>query len=115
MDKQVYLPNELLDLIFSFDGRIEWRKGKFINIISKNDPRRSQVENIVIRKINILKRKMVIDKVKNEFFFDYRFVDKGMMGLCFDYRWSYTNTDKFEICFYNFNNEYSIQKRFIVK
>ena len=112
MDNQVYLPNELLDLIFSFDGRIKWIKGKFINIISKNDPRRSQVENIVISKINILKSKMEVNKVKNEFYFDYRFVDKGMMGLCFDYRWSYTK--KFEICFYNFNNEYSIQKRFIV-
>ena len=112
MDRQVYLPNELLDLIFSFDGRIEWRKGEFVNIISKNDARRSQVENIVISKINILKNKIVKNN-NNEFYLDFQFKDKGLMGLCFDYRWSYPS--KFEICFYNFNNEYTIQKRFIVE
>jgi len=106
-----YIPNELLDLIFSYDGRMKWRKGNFVNIISKNDTRRSQVENIVIHKINILKTKIIMDTVKNEFYFDFQFKDQGLMGLCYDYNWAYPS--KFEICFYNFNKEV-IQKRFIV-
>jgi hypothetical protein len=111
MLKAPYIPNELLDLIFSYDGRIKWREGKFVNIISKKDGRRPPIENIVIHKINILKTK-IEKNTNNEFYIDFQFKDQGLMGLCFDYKWSYPS--KFEICFYNFNNGYIIQKRFIV-
>lgn len=112
MYKVPYIPNELLDLIFSFDGRIKWREGKFVNIISKKDTRRGPIENIVINKINILKTKIVKNR-NNEFYFAIRFNVENLTGLCYDFNWSYLN--KFEICYFNFKHSAEVyQTRFIV-
>jgi len=34
-----YIPTELLDIILEYDGRIKYKKGKYVNIIHKNDER----------------------------------------------------------------------------
>jgi hypothetical protein len=105
----LYIPNELLDIIFSFDGRLKYRKGEFINIISKNDTRYTIITPIIEKKIFILKNIMINDRIKDEFYFEIRFEEEKLTGLCYDYRWSYR--EKFEICYYNFKNNNCIRKR----
>ena len=41
-----YLPNELLNIIFEYNGRIKYRKGQWINILHKYDTRYQMLEPI---------------------------------------------------------------------
>lgn len=107
-----YIPNELLDIIFSYDGRIKYRKGEFVNVISSNDIRFAIINPIIEKKIHIFTNVIVKDIVRNEFYFEFGFEGQYLTGLCYDFNWSYR--DKFEICYYNFKNNNFIQKRVII-
>ena len=41
-------PNDIINLILQFDGRIKYRKGKYINCISKNDYRNNILSKLKI-------------------------------------------------------------------
>ena len=42
-----YLPKELIDIILEYDGRIKYKKGKYVNIIHKNDIRYKIINKII--------------------------------------------------------------------
>jgi hypothetical protein len=103
-----YIPKELLHIILDYDGRIKFKKGKYIDQIQKKDYRYDIIRNVISKKIEILKKIIVIDR-NNNFYFELRFDSQYLMGLCYDYNWCYR--DKYEICFFNFKNNNCIQIR----
>jgi hypothetical protein len=54
--KVPYIPNELLDIILAYDGRIKYKKGKYVNIIHKNDERYNIITPVISKKMEIMKR-----------------------------------------------------------
>jgi hypothetical protein len=98
--EKIYIPRELLHIILEYDGKIKYRTGKYINIIKKNDFRYNIVENIISKKLLIIKNTKIDG---SRFFFDVRLKTIKnrflMIGICYDYHWHYH--DKFEICFYH--------------
>lgn len=99
--KAPYLPFEMIDLIFSYDGRIRFRNGRFSNVIMSKDYRYDVIDPVICKKINIL-RNVGISDGGSSFYFEFGFDSLPAMGLCYDYHWSYS--DKFEICYYDFRN-----------
>lgn len=106
------IPNDVLHIILEYYGRIKYKKGVYVNIISKNDDRYSIIHPIIIKKLEILKETDIDGK---RFYFEFEFTNMTSMGLCYDYNWSYD--DKFEICYFNFRNkieELDHQKRTLI-
>jgi hypothetical protein len=50
-----YIPQELVNIILEYDGRIKYKKGKYINIIHKLDYRYSIIDKLINKKINYIK------------------------------------------------------------
>jgi hypothetical protein len=50
-----YIPKELVNIILEYDGRIKYKKGKYINIIHKLDYRYSIIHQLISKKVNYLK------------------------------------------------------------
>jgi len=106
-----YIPNELLNIILEYDGRIKYKKGKYVNIFHKHDIRYDMLNQIINKKIEIIKN---TEREKNGsgFYFEFGFdICKGV-GLCYDYNFSFAN--KFEICYYDLRNNGWIQIRTII-
>jgi hypothetical protein len=93
-----YIPTELINIIFEYDGRIKYRQGEYVNIIHKKDVRYDTIKPIIDKKKEILKDVQIYNKT--EFYFEFRFDICPSIGLCYDYHFSYT--DKFEICYFDF-------------
>lgn len=100
MKNTSYLPKELLDLILEYDGRIKYKKGKYVNIIHKNDIRYKIIKNIISKKIEVMNEITFADK--SSFYFEFGFDIDRRIGLCYDYNFSYQ--DKFEMCYYDWRN-----------
>ena len=96
-----YIPKELVNIIFEYDGRIKYRKGEYVNIIHKKDTRYESLKPILLKKLKIISN-IQVDELG--FFFDFSFDIDDRVGLCYDYNWSYHN-NKFEICYYDFRND----------
>ena len=94
-----YIPNELLDIILEYDGRIKYKKGKYVNIIHKHDDRYNIIQQLINKKMEIMKRTEVDG---SGFYFEFGFDTCVNVGLCYDYNFSYEN--KFEICYYDTRN-----------
>ena len=103
-----YIPNELLNIILEYDGRIKYRKGKYVNIIHKHDVRYDMLNHIINKKIEIMKY-LTIRTDRDSFYFEFGFDTCKGLGLCYDYNFSWEN--KFEICYYNMRNNGWIQIR----
>ena len=99
------LPYELKNIIFEYDGRIEYRYKKknaidyhkFVNIIHKYDERYNVITPIINKKQKIMTdTEMSPDPVNTSFYFEFDFDKQPNLCLCYDYNWSYNNV--FEIC-----------------
>ena len=101
-----YIPNELLDIILEYDGRIKYKNGRYVNIIHKNDERYNIIKPHINKKIKIIKRIQIHD---SGFYFEFSFDTLLNVGLCYDYNFTYEN--KFEICYYDTRNNGWIQIR----
>jgi hypothetical protein len=104
--KVPYIPNELLDIILAYDGRIKYKKGKYVNIIHKNDERYNIITPIISKKMRIMQNTELSGP---GFYFEFGFDTCKNVGLVYDYNFSYTN--KFEICYYDTRNNGWIQIR----
>jgi hypothetical protein len=100
------LPYELKNIIFEYDGRIEYRYKKknaidyhkFVNIIHKYDERYNVITPIIHKKQQIMTdTEMSPDPVNTRFYFEFAFDNQPNLILCYDYNWSYNN--HFEICY----------------
>jgi len=92
--KVPYIPDELLDIILKYDGRIKYKNGKFINIIHKNDERYNILKPIISKKIKIMETTELCD---SGFYLQFCFNIYKSVGLTYDYNFSYK--DEFEICY----------------
>jgi len=93
------IPEELLHIILSYDGRIKYKNGKYVNIIHKNDERYNIITPIISKKMKIMQNTELSEE---GFYFEFSFdVQKGV-GLVYDCNFSYEN--KFEICYYDTRN-----------
>ena len=61
------LPKELLHIILEYDGRIKYRKGEYVNIIHKLDPRYNIIQKIINKKAIIMKG-IQIENITNFYF-----------------------------------------------
>ena len=88
------LPKELLHIILELDGRIKYRNGQYVNIIHKYDERYDMINQLISKKIEILKT-INIDGVN--FYFEFRFDGCNDRILCYDV--GFNAPDRFEICY----------------
>ena len=93
------IPDELINIILDYDGRIKYRKNEYVNIIHKHDTRYNIIEPILTKKIKILEKAEIYSDC---FYFEFGFDIDRNIGLCYDY--NFTFPDKFEICYYDTRN-----------
>jgi hypothetical protein len=101
------LPKDLLHIILEYDGRIKYRKGMYVNIIHKYDPRYNIIQSIINKKVEIIKG-IQIENI-TRFYFEFVFDADYANGLCYDYNFSQDN--QFEICYFDFRDYNMIQIR----
>jgi hypothetical protein len=102
-----YIPNDLLHIILDYDGRIKYKKGKYVNIIHKYDIRYNIITPLMIKKNEIMKDVEITDN--SGFYFEFGFDIDNRIGLCYDFNFSFE--DKFEICYYDLRNNSWVQIR----
>jgi hypothetical protein len=102
------LPRELVNLILDYDGKIKYKRGIYVNIIHKHDIRYKIIQQVMNKKMTIMKTIQILDN-KTSFYFEFGFgLEKHEgFGLCFDYNFSCNN--QFEICYFDFR-DYGIKQ-----
>ena len=67
-----YLPQVLVNMILEYDGRIKYEytkgdyyNGKYVNIISKNDPRYNMLDKVVSKK-----KEIITSPISDELYFN---------------------------------------------
>jgi hypothetical protein len=99
------IPRDIVHIILEYDGQIRHRTCKYIDVIPNTDPRRNMLDDVLIKKAEILEN---IEIDGGNFFIEVVFETHPYMGLSYDYQWSQSN--KYEICFYNYKNNKTILK-----
>ena len=97
--KVPYIPKELLNIILEYDGKIQYKNGKYVNIIHKNDHRYYIIQKVVLNKLLIMKD---IDLADDGFYFEINFDIDKKVGLYYDYNLG--NNNIFVIGFYDTRN-----------
>ena len=64
------IPNEVLDIILEYDGRIKYKNGQYVNIIHKNDERYNSIKPLISKKLEIMKSIFIYD---SGFYFEFGF------------------------------------------
>ena len=95
-----YLPNDVLNIILDYDGRIKYRKGIYTDIIHKNDFRYDIIKPLIHKKQKIMENAEIDSS--GGFYIEFGFDICSQVGLCYDYNFSYKDT--FEICYYDTRN-----------
>jgi len=95
-----HLPVEMVHKICEYDGRIKYRKGKYIDVLHKRDKRYAMVEKIIEKKCQMAAD---IEVDGDAFYFCVSFDNERLFGLSYDYHFSYENI--FFICYYDFRRE----------
>ena len=90
-------PTDIINIILECDGRIKYKRGKYVNIIHKHDTRYNMIIPLINKKMEIMKEITLAHP--SSFYFEFGFDTTNGVGLCYDYNFSYT--DKFEICYYD--------------
>jgi hypothetical protein len=90
---------DLVNIILEYDGKIKYKKGKYINMIHKYDTRYNIIRPIINKKIEIMK---TVEFRGSSFYFELEFDIDERIGLCYDSNFS--SHDTFEICYYDLRN-----------
>ena len=95
----MHLPQDALNIILGYDGRIKYKNGKYVNVIHKRNERYNVIRPIFIKKLEIMKK---IDLRGSSFYFEFGFDADVRVGLCYDY--GFNSPTEFEICYYDIRN-----------
>lgn len=94
------LPTDIINIILDYDGRIKYKRDKYVNIIHKHDARYNMIIPLINKKIEIMKEITLANP--SSFYFEFEFDIIHGVGLCYDYNFSYPG--KFEICYYDWRD-----------
>jgi len=104
-----YLPKVLVNIILEYDGRIkyeytkgQYEAGTYVNIISKNDPRYTLLENMINRQQEMMSS---VDHSPDGtgVYFDIAMNRHHRMMVGYDYNWSVPRA--YERCLTTFRND----------
>ena len=113
------IPIEIIDKIFSYDGRIKYKRDTFINVIHPYDERYDLLIPIINKKIRIfyythtsyigVKPSKTYNPIIHgkKFYFKIDFDNLHGRGLCYYYYWGEPH---FEICYFNIRGEWQYWK-----
>ena len=96
MNINPHFPIDIINIILEYDGRIKYRRDKYVNIIHKHDARYNMITPLINKKMEIMKE--ITLATPSSFYFEFGFDINHGIGLCYDYNFSYPG--KFEICYY---------------
>jgi hypothetical protein len=99
------IPRDIVHIILEYDGQIRHRTGKYINTIPKSNALQNMLDLILIKKAEILAN---AEADGATCFYEVTFEKEPWMGLYYDCNWS--QSDRFEICFYSYKNNKTILK-----
>ena len=106
MNSNTKFPTDIINIILAYDGRIKYRRDKYVNIIHKHDERYNMITPLINKKMEIMKD--ITFAHTSSFYFEFGFdIDLGI-GLCYDYNFSYP--DKLEICYYDWREDGKIEQ-----
>jgi hypothetical protein len=97
MNINPHFPIDIINIILEYDGRIKYRRDKYVNIIHKHDARYNMITPLINKKMEIMKE--ITLATPSSFYFEFGFDINHGIGLCYDYNFSYPG--KFEICYYD--------------
>ena len=102
------LPQDIVNLILQFDGRIKYRKGEYINCISKNDYRYKLLSNLKIP--TPVKYTMEYDFTHKEHFeYSIKFNEQYMLSV-WNVRYN-SQPNKIQYFFYKDTNTFNFWLR----
>jgi len=100
MNINPHFPTDIINIILDYDGRIKYRRDKYVNIIHKHDNRYNIITPLINKKMKIMKK--ITLATPSSFYFEFGFDINHGIGLCYDYNFSFP--DKFEICYYDWRD-----------